>query len=117
MEELETEQIKTPVDAISEWDVRGEKEEEEEEKQKKKRGGGGCSGGSSSSPSSSNSCCPNGNPSDPTNPQSLGDINIPDVDNSINKMCKKTYTIYRSIPCPTGCPIPKRDNLADQFTP
>ena len=40
-----------------------------------------------------------------------------DVDDSVNKMCKKVYTVFRSIPKTFSCPTAQRDNMADQFTP
>ena len=39
------------------------------------------------------------------------------VDDSVNQMCKKVYTVYRAIPKDSSCPTAKRDNVADQFTP
>ena len=47
----------------------------------------------------------------------LGDIGMDDVDDSVNKMCKKVYTVFRSIPKTFSCPTAQRDNMADQFTP
>ncbi len=40
-----------------------------------------------------------------------------DVDDSVNAMCKKTYTVYRAITKNYSCPTAHRDNVADQFTP
>jgi hypothetical protein len=40
-----------------------------------------------------------------------------DVDDSINKMCKKVFTVYRAISKSASCPTTYRDNVSDQFTP
>ena len=40
-----------------------------------------------------------------------------DVDDSLNNICKKVFTVFRAIPSDTFCPGAQRDNAADQFTP
>ena len=76
------------------------REGESEEKPKKK--GGACGGGAGKGDSSSDSAeYPSGG--DPE--KDLGDIGMEDVDASVNRMCKKVYTVYRAIPSPTACPI------------
>lgn len=83
-----------------------------EEPQKKK--GGGCGGGVGKGSSSSDSAeYPSGG--DPE--KDLGEVGLTDVDASVNKMCKKVFTVYRAIPKDSACPTALRDNVADQFTP
>ena len=83
-----------------------------EEPQKKK--GGSCGGGAGQGSSSSDSAeYPSGG--DPE--KDLGDVGMDDVDDSVNKMCKKIYTVYRAISKSASCPTAYRDNVADQFTP
>lgn len=98
-----------------------EEEEEEEEKKEKKRGGA-CGGGSGGAANGGKSTAeyPAG-----ASPEDLGEISFGDggeggqVDNSINEMCKKVFTVYRAIPKDPAyeCPTAQRDNVADQFTP
>lgn len=95
-------------------DEKKEDDKQEEKKdEKKKGGGGGCSGGSNSGPASETP----GKAEAESQAQSLGDVNIPDVDDSVNTMCKKTYTVHRAIPKDVSCPVTYRDNVSDQFTP
>ena len=84
----------------------------EEEPQKKK--GGSCGGGAGKGNSSSDSAeYPSGG--DPE--KDLGDVGMDDVDDSVNTMCKKVFTVYRAIPKCSSCPTTYRDNVSDQFTP
>lgn len=84
----------------------------DEDEQKKK--GGSCGGGSGKGNSSCDSAeYPSGG--DPE--KDLGEVGMDDVDESINRMCKKVFTVYRAIPKGSSCPITYRDNVADQFTP
>lgn len=87
----------------------GEQENEDENPEQKKKGGS-CGGGSASGDQAAE--YPPG-----TSPEDLGEVGMDDVDDSTNCMCKKTYTIYRDIPKDFSCPVPQRDNVADQFTP
>ena len=93
-------------------DMMNDSQSQDEEKPKKK--GGACSGGAGKGDSSSDSAeYPSGG--DPE--KDLGEEGIEDVDASINRMCKKIYTVYRAIPKSSSCPITYRDNVSDQFTP
>lgn len=102
-------------------DSKDEEQKKEEEEEKKKKKGGSCGGGSSKGDSASE--YPAG-----TSPEDLGEISFGgsnglfgrlfgSVDDSTNKMCKKTYTVYRAINKDYSCPTAQRDNVADQFTP
>ena len=87
---------------------------EDEDKEKEKKKGGSCGGGSGDGDSSSDSAVyPSGG--DPE--KDLGDVGMDDVDDSLNQMCKKVFTVYRAIPKSASCPTAYRDNVADQFTP
>lgn len=88
----------------------GEDGKDKEEEQQKKKGGS-CGGGSANGDSAAE--YPGG-----TNPDTdLGEVGMQDVDDSVNSMCKKIFTVYRAIPKQSSCPITQRDNVADQFTP
>ena len=91
-------------------------EEDEDDGEQQKKKGGSCGGGSSSSSSSSDSASSNGD-GDGTSPSELGEVGLEDVDTSTNSMCKKVYTVYRSIVKDYYCPVAQRDNVSDQFTP
>ena len=100
--------------AVEDWaqDAIQDIQQNEDEKPKKK--GGSCGAGADKGDSSSDSAdYPSGG--DPE--KDLGDIGMDDVDDSVNKMCKKVYTVFRSIPKTFSCPTAQRDNMADQFTP
>ena len=88
--------------------------EQEDDKNKKKKGGGPCGAGANKGQSSSDSAeYPSGG-----NPETdLGQVGMDDVDDSVNTMCKKVFTVYRAIPKEFNCPVARRDNVADQFTP
>ena len=93
-------------------DMMNDSQSQDEEKPKKK--GGACGGGAGKGDSSSDSAeYPSGG--DPE--KDLGEEGMEDVDASINRMCKKIYTVYRAIPKSSSCPITYRDNVSDQFTP
>ena len=91
-----------------------EEDDKKEEEEPKKRSGGGCGGGAAGGASSTDSAeYPSGG--DPE--KDLGDVGMDDVDQSINQIVNKVYTVYRAMKKDYGCPTAQRDNVADQFTP
>ena len=123
-EELERKEVSSNAPLLQrqdgEEDGGGEDDDEEQKKKKqKKKGGGPCGAGASQVPSAAE--YPAG-----SSPEDLGEISFSgrpgassvDIDDTTtNQMCKKVYTVFRSIPKGSACPISKRDNVADQFTP
>lgn len=78
---------------------------------KKKMDSGGCSIASRQQNPTSDAI-PNADVQDTTN-----NVTEYDPDYSMNQMLKQTYTVYQAADKATECPIARRDNLADQFTP
>lgn len=101
--------IKEKLEETEEDD--NEEENEEEETEKKSGGGGSCSSDSNNGGSAAD--YPPG-----TNPDTdLGEVGMDDVDDSVNQMCKNTYTVYEEEKKCFSCPIAKRDNVSDGTTP